>query len=68
MMSIELWREWIFPRLKKVIDAAKNIKPDILIQYHSCGYIEPFIPHLLEPEVPYENVVAYIKACKDFRP
>ena len=24
--------------------------------------------HLLEPEVPYENVVAYIKACKDFRP
>ena len=24
--------------------------------------------HLLEPEVPYENVVDYIKACKDFRP
>jgi uroporphyrinogen decarboxylase len=23
--------------------------------------------HLLEPEVPVENVVAYLKACRDFK-
>jgi uroporphyrinogen decarboxylase len=23
--------------------------------------------HMLEPEVPVENIVAYIKACRDFK-
>lgn len=140
MMSRELYRAWLFPRLKKVISAAKAIKPDILIIYHSCGFVEPMIPdlieagvdvlnpiqpesmdfaeikekygdeisfhgtigtqttmpfgtpeevrnevfknlkiagekggllvaptHMLEPEVPVENLVAYIKACRDFK-
>jgi uroporphyrinogen decarboxylase len=139
MMSLDMYREWLKPRLAKVIAAAKAIKPDILIHYHSCGYVEPYIPdlmeagvdilnpvqpecmdfaklhaehgdrwsfngtlgtqttmpfgsakdvrdvvlrnldiagakgglmvcptHLLEPEVPWENVEAYVKACRDF--
>lgn len=140
MMSEELYCTWLQPRLKKVIDAAKAINPNILIFYHSCGYVKPLIPylidagvdvlnpiqpesmdfseihaeygnkisfhgtigtqttmpfgtpddvrrevfknleiagdkgglfvaptHLLEPEVPVENVIAYIKACRDFK-
>ena len=140
MMSESLYCEWIKPRLKRVIDAARAINPNILVFYHSCGFVTPFIPHLidvgvdvlnpiqpecmnfeelhemygdrlsfhgtigtqsvmpfgtpddvrrevfknleiagdkgglyvgpthlLEPEVPVENVVAYIKACKDFK-
>ncbi|MBN2713573.1 MAG: hypothetical protein JXR97_14220 [Planctomycetes bacterium] len=139
MMSEEMYREWIKPRLKRVIDAARAAKPDIIISYHSCGYVIPFIPdlievgvdvlnpvqpecmsfeelhaeygerlsfwgtigtqttmpfgtpeevrkevirnleiagekggllcaptHLLEPEVPWENILAYVEACKDF--
>lgn len=48
MMSIELWRTWLKPRLAKVIAEAKNIKPDILIYYHSCGYVLPFLEDLAE--------------------
>ena len=139
MMSLDMYREWLKPRLTKVIRAAKAAKPDVLIHYHSCGYVEPFIPdlieagvdilnpiqpecmdfarihaaygdrlsfngtlgtqklmpygtpeevrktthqylelagtkggllacptHVLEPEVPWENIVAYVQACKDF--
>ncbi len=139
MMSPELYREWLKPRLAKVIREAKKAKPDIIISYHSCGYIEPFIPdlievgvevlnpiqpecmpferlhaeygdvlsfwgslgtqstlplgsaqdvrkavlenlkaagrkggllctptHLVEPEVPWENIMAYVDACKEF--
>jgi len=48
MMSEPMYVEWLKPRLKKIIKSAKDINPDILIEYHSCGYIEPFIPHLIE--------------------
>ena len=140
MMSLVMYREWLKPRLAKVIAAAKAVKPDVLVHYHSCGHVTPFIPdlmeigvdilnplqpeamdvvkviseygdrlsfngtlgtqttmpfgtpedvrrvtwrnlelagprggllvcptHLLEPEVPWENVEAYVRACKDFR-
>lgn len=48
MMSENMYATWLQPRLKKVIDAAKKINPDLLVCYHSCGYIEPMIPHLIE--------------------
>ncbi|MHB9130167.1 MAG: uroporphyrinogen decarboxylase family protein [Armatimonadota bacterium] len=139
MMAPELWREWLKPRLATVFQAAKAVKPDILIYYHSCGYVEPLIEdlievgvdilqpiqpesmdfatlhaqydervtfwgtlgtqttmpfgtpqqvrdvvlrnleiagphgglfvaptHLLEPEVPWENIEAYVAACREF--
>lgn len=139
MMSESLYREWLKPRFTRVISAAKAIKPDVVITYHSCGYVRPLIPdlidagidvlnpvqpecmdfadihaefgqqlsfwgtigtqttmpfgtpkevrdmvhrnlkiagekgglfctptHLLEPEVPWENIEAYMQACKDF--
>ena len=141
MMSASMYRTWLKPRLKRVIDAAKAVKPDILIQYHSCGYATPLIPdlieagidilnpvqpecmdveqvlrefggqlsfngtlgtqttmpfgtpdevratvhrnlelagprgglfccptHMLEPEVPWENIEAYVAACREWRP
>ena len=43
MLDVGLWEQWLRPRLKKVITAAKEINPDILIFYHSCGYILPVI-------------------------
>ncbi|MDB4583329.1 hypothetical protein N9164_09270 [Draconibacterium sp.] len=140
MMPKEMYQQWLKPRLQKVIQAAKSVNPEILISYHSCGYIEPFIPdlievgvdilnpvqpecmnfigihdkygseisfngtigtqklmpfgspddikkevkrnldiagkkgglfccptHLLEPEVPWENIEAYVEACKEYK-
>ncbi len=141
MMSLELYCKWLKPRLKQVIDAARAIRPGILVKYHSCGYATPFIPHLieagvdilnpiqpesmnfqkiyrefggkisfdgtigtqsvmpfgtpqqvretvfrhldiarphggllpapthlLEPEVPWENIIAYVETCRDYKP
>ena len=57
MMSEEMYVEFIKPRLKKVIDAAREVNKDVIIFYHSCGYIEPFIPHLIEVGVDVLNPV-----------
>ncbi len=48
MMSPEIWYKWLGSRLAKVIKAARDVKPDIIIHYHSDGYIEPIIPKLIE--------------------
>ncbi len=55
ILSPETWREWIKPRMKHIIDTAKQIKPDALIYYDSDGYIEPIIEDLIEIGV---NVLA----------
>jgi len=140
MMSRDMYRTWLKPRLARVIQAAKSVKPDLMIQYHSCGFVTPLISdlieagvdvlnpvqpesmdfeqvyaefgdrisfngtigtqttmpfatpeqvremvfrnleiaggrggllccptHMLQPEVPWENVEAYVQACKDFK-
>lgn len=139
MMSLDLYEAYVKPRLKRVIDAAKAVNPELIVFYHSCGHATPFIPklievgvdvlnpiqpesmdikeiynkygdrisfhgaigtqttmpfgtpeevrqtvhdvlnmagkkggilaaptHLLEPEVPWENVMAYVEACRDY--
>ena len=57
MMSVELWSTWIKPRLARVIAAGRAIKPDLLIFYHSCGYVLPFIPHLIDAGIDILNPV-----------
>ena len=56
-MSPEAFRRWIKPRLGAVIAAAKEANPDVLIHFHSDGYIEPFIPDLIEIGVDILNPV-----------
>jgi uroporphyrinogen decarboxylase len=48
IMSVPMWRKWIKPRLAEVIRTARRIKPDILVEYHTDGYVIPFIPELAE--------------------
>ncbi|MCK5774725.1 MAG: hypothetical protein KAH25_01035 [Bacteroidales bacterium] len=57
MIDVGLWETWLKPRLTKVIEAAKNANPDILIFYHSCGYVVPFIDQLIEIGVDILNPV-----------
>ena len=64
MMDKALWHHWLQPRLRKVIETAKSIKPDIIIFYHSCGYITPFIDDLIETGVEVLNPVQ--PECMDF--
>lgn len=65
MMSEKLYRTWIKPRIKRVIETAKKINPDIIIKYHSCGYIRPFINDLIEVGVDVLNPVQ--PECMDFK-
>ena len=44
MMSLELYCKWLKPRLAAVIRAARDVNPDILVFYHSCGFVTPFLP------------------------
>ncbi|MEI8234989.1 MAG: uroporphyrinogen decarboxylase family protein [Verrucomicrobiota bacterium] len=64
LMSQDMYRAWIKPRLKRVIDAAKSVKPDIIIQYHSCGYVLPLIGDLIEVGIDVLNPVQ--PECMDF--
>jgi uroporphyrinogen decarboxylase len=57
MMDVRLWEIWLKPRLAKVIQAARQIKPDILIFYHSCGHVTPFIDQLIEIGVDILNPI-----------
>jgi len=57
MMGLDMYREYLKPRLAKVINIAREIKPDVLIQYHSCGFVEPFIEDLIEVGIDILNPV-----------
>ncbi len=48
MISTDLWRRFLKPRMAKLFKELKAINPGVLIAYHSCGFIEPIIPELIE--------------------
>ena len=48
MMSLPMWREYLKPRLKRVFDAYKTANPDVILAYHTCGSVVPFIDELIE--------------------
>ncbi len=57
LMSVELWEQWIKPRFKSVIDAARRVNPEILIFYHSCGDATAFIDGLIDCGVDILNPI-----------
>jgi uroporphyrinogen decarboxylase len=64
MMSKDMYRTWLKPRLAKVIKSAKEQNPDVLIFYHTCGYVEPLINDLIEAGIEILNPVQ--PECMDF--
>jgi uroporphyrinogen decarboxylase len=60
LMSVPMWRRWLKPRLARIIAAAREVRPDgrdLIIWYHSDGFVEPFIPELIEIGVQVLNPV-----------
>ena len=57
MMNPELWRKMLKPKLKRIIEAAKENNPDILIFYHGDGNLQKIIPDLIEIGVNILNPV-----------
>ncbi len=48
MISPATWRESFKPRLAGIIGAARAVKPDIRVLYHSDGHFEPILDDLVE--------------------
>jgi|NGEPerStandDraft_6_1074524.scaffolds.fasta_scaffold110879_1 uroporphyrinogen decarboxylase len=48
MIDPDIWRKYLKPCSKKIIDAAKKVNPDVLIAFHSDGFMEPVIQDLIE--------------------
>jgi uroporphyrinogen decarboxylase len=48
MISPAAWREFFKARLAAIIEAARAIKPDLRVLYHSDGYFEPILGDLVE--------------------
>lgn len=65
LMSEDLYCTWLKPRLTRVIRAIKEINPDILVIYHSCGFVKPLIKHFIEAGIDILNPVQ--PECMDFR-
>jgi uroporphyrinogen decarboxylase len=48
IISPATWRTFFKPRLAGIIQAARAIKPELRVLYHSDGYFEPIIADLIE--------------------
>jgi uroporphyrinogen decarboxylase len=57
MMSLDMWRVTFKPRLMRVIQAAREMKPEILVFYHSDGNVWDAVPDLIDAGVDVLNPV-----------
>ena len=57
LMSLAMWRRWLKPRLQRVFNAYRLANPDILLVYHTCGSVLPFIDELAEMGVQVLNPI-----------
>jgi uroporphyrinogen decarboxylase len=57
LMSRRMWRGWFQSRLKRVIDAAREVREDVIIEYHSDGKISDLVGDLMETGVDILNPV-----------
>ena len=48
LISPEMWRKYLKPRMGKLYSELKSINPDLKIAYHSDGNIYPIIDELVE--------------------
>jgi uroporphyrinogen decarboxylase len=48
IISPAMWRTFFKPRLARIVQAARAIKPKLPVLFHSDGYFEPIIADLIE--------------------
>jgi uroporphyrinogen decarboxylase len=48
MIGPGTWRQFFKPRMARIIQAARAIKPDLRVLFHSDGYFEPILGDLMQ--------------------
>jgi len=48
LVSPEIFRSLVKPRLKRLIEHIRNLAPRVKILFHSCGAVRPIIPDFIE--------------------
>ncbi len=48
MIGPDTWRQFLKPRLARVIEAARGARPELRVIYHSDGHFEPVLDDLVE--------------------
>ena len=57
MMSAEIYREFIQPRVKRIVAAAKAVNPEVIVFMHCCGQVEDVIEDLIEAGIDVLNPI-----------
>lgn len=57
LISPRLWCDLFKPRLKRVVDAVKEVEPGIAYALHCCGDSRDLIPHLIDIGVDILNPI-----------
>lgn len=57
LMSAKLWRKWLKPRLAAVIAAARAVRPNIQIAYHTDGNVTALVDDFIEIGIDILNPV-----------
>ena len=57
LLSPDMWRQWLKPRLARIIQAARQIDPRAAVAYHSDGFFLPVVEDLIEIGVEILNPV-----------
>lgn len=65
MMSKETYRAFFKPRIKTIVEAAKEVNPDIIIFMHCCGKVEEIIDDFIEAGVEVLNPLQ--PECNDLK-
>lgn len=60
VMPTEKWRHLVKPHIERMIRAFREVNPDILVKYHSCGDLYSIIPDLLELKV---DLIGTMQPC-----
>jgi uroporphyrinogen decarboxylase len=48
IMGLSAWEKRIKPRWSRIVRAVRAATPEAVLFYHSCGFIEPLVPGLID--------------------
>lgn len=48
VMSPDMYRQWYRPFHRRLVNHLRDIRSDIKIAFHCCGYVTPLIPDLID--------------------